>query len=191
MTRTQYRISERMRFKEAYDGWQEGRLTREEAAQLLGVCERTFRRYVDRELTPISWTGDGPRRSTSWASPTTGPARGGALHGASQNPTSADDGQAQGVATGHAAVYARPGTQATGMVELGAARALCLLRHHRKLSEHRPIPHRSAADLAVRADAPGEPKPTVLGSIQCVGASLSSRPGENRSCLALPVGHIG
>ena len=28
-----------MRFEEAYGGWQ---------ARLLGVCERTFRRYVDR-----------------------------------------------------------------------------------------------------------------------------------------------
>ena len=38
----------RMRFEEAYGGWQERRLTQEEAAQLPGVCERTFRRYVDR-----------------------------------------------------------------------------------------------------------------------------------------------
>ncbi len=37
-----------MRFAEAYGGWQERRLTQEEAARLLGVCERTFRRYVDR-----------------------------------------------------------------------------------------------------------------------------------------------
>ena len=37
-----------MRFEEAYGGWQEKRLTQEEAAQLLGVCERTFRRYIDR-----------------------------------------------------------------------------------------------------------------------------------------------
>ena len=37
-----------MRFQEAYGGWQERRLTQEEAARLLGVCERTFRRYVDR-----------------------------------------------------------------------------------------------------------------------------------------------
>jgi transposase len=37
-----------MRFVEAHAGWQEKRLTQEEAAQLLGVCERTFRRYVDR-----------------------------------------------------------------------------------------------------------------------------------------------
>ena len=36
-----------MRFKEAYGGWQERRLTQEEAARLLGVCERTFRRYPD------------------------------------------------------------------------------------------------------------------------------------------------
>lgn len=37
-----------MRFEEAYDGWQARRLTQEEAARLLGVHERTFRRYIDR-----------------------------------------------------------------------------------------------------------------------------------------------
>ena len=37
-----------MRFEEAYGGWQAGRLTQEEAALLLGVCARTFRRYIDR-----------------------------------------------------------------------------------------------------------------------------------------------
>jgi transposase len=37
-----------MRFEEAYEGWQAKRLTQEQAAQLLGVCDRTFRRYVDR-----------------------------------------------------------------------------------------------------------------------------------------------
>jgi transposase len=37
-----------MRFEEAYAGWQARRLTQEEAARLLGVCERTFRRYLDR-----------------------------------------------------------------------------------------------------------------------------------------------
>ena len=37
-----------MRFKEAYEGWTGSRLTQEEAAVLLGVCARTFRRYVDR-----------------------------------------------------------------------------------------------------------------------------------------------
>jgi hypothetical protein len=31
-----------------YEGWQARRLTQEEAARLLGVCERTFRRYIDR-----------------------------------------------------------------------------------------------------------------------------------------------
>lgn len=35
-----------MRFEEAYGGWRKGRLTQEEAAYLLGVCERTFRRYI-------------------------------------------------------------------------------------------------------------------------------------------------
>ena len=37
-----------MRFEEAYGAWSEKRLTQEEAAQLLGVCSRSFRRYVDR-----------------------------------------------------------------------------------------------------------------------------------------------
>jgi transposase len=37
-----------MRFEEAYDGWDSGRLTQGEAAKLLGVCERTFRRYMAR-----------------------------------------------------------------------------------------------------------------------------------------------
>ena len=37
-----------MRFKEAFARWQERRLTQEEAACLLGVHERTFRRYIDR-----------------------------------------------------------------------------------------------------------------------------------------------
>ena len=37
-----------MRFEEAYVGWNEGRLTQGEAATLLGVCERSFRRYLVR-----------------------------------------------------------------------------------------------------------------------------------------------
>ena len=37
-----------MRFTEAFDGWQERRLSQAEAARLLGVHERTFRRYIDR-----------------------------------------------------------------------------------------------------------------------------------------------
>ena len=37
-----------LRFEEAFDAWTESRLTQEEAARLLGVCARTFRRYVDR-----------------------------------------------------------------------------------------------------------------------------------------------
>ncbi len=37
-----------MRFKEAYEGWNAGRLTQEEAAQILGMCERSFRRYLSR-----------------------------------------------------------------------------------------------------------------------------------------------
>lgn len=38
----------KMRFEEAYGAWTEKRLTQEEAASLLGVCARTFRRYIDR-----------------------------------------------------------------------------------------------------------------------------------------------
>ena len=45
-----------MRFEEAYAGWQAGRLRREEAARLLGVCERSFRRYIDR-YEEAGWKG--------------------------------------------------------------------------------------------------------------------------------------
>jgi hypothetical protein len=38
----------KMRFEEAYEGCQRGRLTQQEAARLLGVCERTYRRYLVR-----------------------------------------------------------------------------------------------------------------------------------------------
>ena len=49
MTRTQVLQEIRqMRFDKAYGEWQARRLTQEEAARLLGVCERTFRRYIDR-----------------------------------------------------------------------------------------------------------------------------------------------
>lgn len=38
----------RMRFEEAYYGWSEDRLTQGQAAEILGVCARTFRRYIHR-----------------------------------------------------------------------------------------------------------------------------------------------
>ena len=38
----------KMRFQEAYEGWNAGRLTQAEAARLLGMCERSFRRYLVR-----------------------------------------------------------------------------------------------------------------------------------------------
>lgn len=38
----------KMRFEETYRNWTEKRLSQEEAARLLGVCSRTFRRYLDR-----------------------------------------------------------------------------------------------------------------------------------------------
>jgi len=37
-----------MQFEQAYDGWKQKRLTQEDAACLLNVCSRTFRRYIDR-----------------------------------------------------------------------------------------------------------------------------------------------
>ena len=38
----------KMRFQEAYDGWSQGNLTQAEAAILLGQCERSFRRHIER-----------------------------------------------------------------------------------------------------------------------------------------------
>ena len=38
----------KMRFEESYESWKHGRLTQEQAAALLGVCDRTFRRYLLR-----------------------------------------------------------------------------------------------------------------------------------------------
>lgn len=40
--------TKQMRFEEAYDGWRNHRLTQEEAALILGVSDRSFRRYIDR-----------------------------------------------------------------------------------------------------------------------------------------------
>jgi len=37
-----------MKFENAYEGWRERKLTQEEAARLLGVSDRTFRRYINR-----------------------------------------------------------------------------------------------------------------------------------------------
>ena len=47
-------------------GWRERRLTQEEAARLLGVCERTFRRHVDRRYEDLG-------RSTAVRSPPQAP----------------------------------------------------------------------------------------------------------------------
>jgi transposase len=49
MRRTEWlQETRRMRFEELYWGWQARMLTQEEAARVLGVSSRTFRRYVDR-----------------------------------------------------------------------------------------------------------------------------------------------
>ena len=37
-----------MRFEEVYFGWSESWLSQEEAALVLGVSDRTFRRYINR-----------------------------------------------------------------------------------------------------------------------------------------------
>jgi len=37
-----------MHFEEVFNIWTEGRLTQEEAARMLSVSDRTFRRYIDR-----------------------------------------------------------------------------------------------------------------------------------------------
>ena len=37
-----------MRFEEAYEGWNTGRLTQAEAGLILGMCERSFRRYLSK-----------------------------------------------------------------------------------------------------------------------------------------------
>jgi hypothetical protein len=51
MKRTEWQQETRkMRFEEAYGGWQGRRLTQEEAAEILGVSDRTFRRYETLEL---------------------------------------------------------------------------------------------------------------------------------------------
>ena len=67
MTRTQVLPEiRRMRLEEACGGWQSRRLTQEEAARLSGVCERTFRRYVDR-YEDEGRDGLADKRSGSWA----------------------------------------------------------------------------------------------------------------------------
>ena len=38
----------KMRFEEVCGIWKESKITQESAARMLGVCERTFRRYLDR-----------------------------------------------------------------------------------------------------------------------------------------------
>jgi hypothetical protein len=42
------RETRKMRFEEAYEGWQKARLTQEEAALMLGMSDRSFRRYLVR-----------------------------------------------------------------------------------------------------------------------------------------------
>ncbi len=49
ISRTRYMQENRkMRFEQAYEEWNTGRLTQAEAALLLGQCERSFRRHIER-----------------------------------------------------------------------------------------------------------------------------------------------
>ena len=49
MSRTRYlQENRKMRFQEAYEGWSDGRLNQADAALLLGQCERSFRRHIER-----------------------------------------------------------------------------------------------------------------------------------------------
>ena len=49
ISRTRYlQESRKMRFEEAYDSWTQGCITQSEAALLLGQCERSFRRHIER-----------------------------------------------------------------------------------------------------------------------------------------------
>ena len=57
LSRTQLlREIRKMRFEEAYEGWQGARLTQEEADRLLGMSERNFRRYGGA-MKPMGWRG--------------------------------------------------------------------------------------------------------------------------------------
>ena len=49
MKRTEWlQETRKMRFEEAYGNYKSGSITQDEAAKLLGVCDRTFRRYMDK-----------------------------------------------------------------------------------------------------------------------------------------------
>ena len=49
ISRARYRQENRkMRFQEAYEGGTQGRLRQTEAALLLGQCERSLRRHIER-----------------------------------------------------------------------------------------------------------------------------------------------
>ncbi|MBA4373986.1 MAG: hypothetical protein C0402_14140 [Thermodesulfovibrio sp.] len=49
----------KMRFEEAYEGCQRGQLTQQEAARLLGACDRTYRRYLVRYEEQVAREGSG------------------------------------------------------------------------------------------------------------------------------------
>ena len=68
MSRTEWSEENRkMRFEEVYLGWNEGRLTQATAALVLGVSDRTFRRYIDRyEEDGIAGVSDKRLRQASF-----------------------------------------------------------------------------------------------------------------------------
>ena len=55
----------KMRSEEAYGGWQERRLTQGQAAELLVMSERNFRRYVGRYEAALR-PGSSNNRFKSW-----------------------------------------------------------------------------------------------------------------------------
>ena len=48
----------RMRFEDVLGRWDRSELSQSEAAELLGVCERTFRRWRDRYRDCLLYTSD-------------------------------------------------------------------------------------------------------------------------------------
>jgi transposase len=45
----------RMKFEDVYGRWQAHRLSQAEAAEILGMSERTFRRWRDRYEDEVLW----------------------------------------------------------------------------------------------------------------------------------------
>ena len=93
----------KMRFEEAYTGWQQGRLSQAEAARLLGVCERTLRRQIDRYESDRYRRDEVPRRGTRDEVPYT--RRGTTRRGTTRRGT---HDEVPGLALSHSLIYYQP-----------------------------------------------------------------------------------